>query len=820
MVDARPRTWSLLAAVAIAIGTGFALGWPQQAAAHAVLERSIPVQNQKLPAALPPALVETWYSEPLERSFTKVKVLDTLGSEVQSGETLFSDDAFYAAVALPPELPPGVYTVSYQNVSTVDGHVWGGTFGFIVLNADGSVPQGAIRQGGGPGQQGFLPGVGDSTLRWFEMLAAVAMAGAAGFYLLVLRPSAEFLSDEEKESVQSGAMALAADIVVMAVPVLALASFGQVLLLADRLGGAGAIDNILFDTRTGQLWLARIGVSIALGLLFVPALRSEQFRSSSHASIVVVMALLGSLGLLMTYSLASHAGAGGGAFWGVGADFVHFVATAAWLGALLQLPLVFWWTKGRLDSRKRLLYMANVLDRFAWLAVISVALLIGTGVFNGFVQLPNFHSLYDTTYGRVLIVKLALILPLLGIGGINAIFLSPALSDAIDALYEEEAEGQLSANESLRVEARLHRLQATLPRTALLELVIGVAVLVSVAILTQTTTAIGEVRQDAGKPSGQYETSVDAGDLKVNLKIQPFGVGLGTFTVGLASTSGQLGDVLGVQLRAFFDDPNKPPTAGISGTFQDLQATSDPAAWSADAALLTQPGDWRLQARVRIRGQDDVVGNLSVPEVGGALARLGQPKSLFDLPFTYVDWNIVAGGAMIVLGFGTFLIWRNRPSVWQQSTSGSVFAASGFAFIAGVVLLFGVHAHQRVGADIRNPVRPDTASITKGQQIFQNNCQVCHGATGEGDGPGAASLNVKPPRYVDHVPYHGDGTLFLWISEGIPLNSDVKNMPGWKSSLSVEDRWNVVNFLRATFGSGQFKPVLPSDLAGTPAPGG
>jgi hypothetical protein len=41
---------------------------------------------------------------------------------------------------------------------------------------------------------------------------------------------------------------------------------------------------------------------------------------------------------------------------------------------------VFWWTKSKLDDEKRLLYLANVLDRFAWLAVISVTLLIGTGV--------------------------------------------------------------------------------------------------------------------------------------------------------------------------------------------------------------------------------------------------------------------------------------------------------------------------------------------------------------------------------------------------------------------------------------------------------
>jgi mono/diheme cytochrome c family protein len=234
--------------------------------------------------------------------------------------------------------------------------------------------------------------------------------------------------------------------------------------------------------------------------------------------------------------------------------------------------------------------------------------------------------------------------------------------------------------------------------------------------------------------------------------------------------------------------------------------------------LLTQPGDWRLEARARIRGEDDVTARFSVPRVGAELLELNRPKTLFDLPFTFVDWNIVAGGAMVVLGVGTFLIWRKRPPAWQPGTASSVFAASGFAIIAGIVLLFGVHAQAEDTDSPANPIPPTTASILAGQAIFQNNCQVCHGATGEGDGPGAGSLNV--PRYVEHIPYHGDGNLFIWISEGMPLDSDVKTMPPWKDKLSEEDRWNVINFLRATFGSGQFEPVLPSDLAGTPAPGG
>lgn len=33
--------------------------------------------------------------------------------------------------------------------------------------------------------------------------------------------------------------------------------------------------------------------------------------------------------------------------------------------------------------------------------------------------------------------------------------------------------------------------------------------------------------------------------------------------------------------------------------------------------------------------------------------------------------------------------------------------------------------------------------------LYQERCSACHGATGKGDGPGAAALNPKPRNYTD-----------------------------------------------------------------------
>jgi putative copper resistance protein D len=91
----------------------------------------------------------------------------------------------------------------------------------------------------------------------------------------------------------------------------------------------------------------------------------------------------------------------------------------------------------------------------------------------------------------------------------------------------------------------------------------------------------------------------------------------------------------------------------------------------------------------------------------------------------------------------------------------------------------------------------------------------CHGPTGEGDGPSAASLPIGVPPYSIHVPAHNDYTLFYWITSGIERDG-VLNMPAWGDVLTEDERWTLVTFLRQTWGSGNFRLVLPEDN-GTPS---
>ncbi|RPI05209.1 MAG: cytochrome c, partial [Zetaproteobacteria bacterium] len=86
-------------------------------------------------------------------------------------------------------------------------------------------------------------------------------------------------------------------------------------------------------------------------------------------------------------------------------------------------------------------------------------------------------------------------------------------------------------------------------------------------------------------------------------------------------------------------------------------------------------------------------------------------------------------------------------------------------------------------------------ALKLGQALFQENCVICHGKTGKGDGEAAAAMKPPPRSLADKaVQAQTDGELFWKISEGREA------MPGWKS-ISEKERWSLVHFIRTLAGT-------------------
>ena len=130
-----------------------------------------------------------------------------------------------------------------------------------------------------------------------------------------------------------------------------------------------------------------------------------------------------------------------------------------------------------------------------------------------------------------------------------------------------------------------------------------------------------------------------------------------------------------------------------------------------------------------------------------------------------------------------------------------------------------------------NPLRMTPENLSNGHMLYNENCAVCHGQTGKGDGEGAADLKPAPSRLTDmydrpmrgmghagpgsHL-MHGvihhhpgmthaeamgglnlDAYIFWTTSEGGgPMGS---SMPAFKDILSEKERWQILLYIANGF---------------------
>ena len=133
-------------------------------------------------------------------------------------------------------------------------------------------------------------------------------------------------------------------------------------------------------------------------------------------------------GLLLSLSLTSHGAATleirAAA---VCADFLHLLAAAGWGGGLLHLALSLSQGLWAAPPEVRRTALAALVPRFSLLASGCVSIVLLTGAYNAWAQVLVLPAL-STPYGRTLLVKLALVLPLLGLGALNLLWVRPRLA--------------------------------------------------------------------------------------------------------------------------------------------------------------------------------------------------------------------------------------------------------------------------------------------------------------------------------------------------------------------------------------------------------
>ena len=742
-----------------------ALLWlsPGSASAHALLVQSDPPINARLLDA--PTFVRGTFSESLDNRLSSLQVLDGAGENVDSGETTFGPEPAVMRTDIPEQLPPGFYTVIWETLSSVDGHVIKGSFPFTVLNEDGSDPPG--QPFAAAGFSGGSPRFDNVIGKWLSIVGAVLIVGSAAFVLWVSYPASNESSDEWRRRVREASRRHFGWVALPAVGILVLAGAVELLAQVRQIGGFEFVDDVLRNT-WGQRWIQRqlvlLAIAVSLGLTTWLA-RSGRDRLADAA---LWVALAGGLGYLILISMVAHGGAVQGSFWAVAADFGHLVASAVWIGMLVQLALFLVWSRKAPDDHRPLL-QASHLQRFSAFAATSVILLTATGLVSAFTQISLFESVYNTSYGRVLLIKLSLMAILLAIAGANAFFLRPQVID------EESRSEALQRRLSIMVRA---------------EIALALGVLVIAAVLIQYPTPRFEVAAQenvdtAAKAVVGYEDTQSAGDVAINLAVSPNAVGTNSFQIFVFQTGGgEIGEVLQVKLRFRPPDPELGPSEIIADVVDPVIGQ-----YKAVGAFFTQPGDWEVDVDLRRREVDDVRAVFGVPVAGSAFETGGR----FDLPLSTGSWATVAG-VNVLLAALLMAVWGAQWPRLPEAAPRVLRIGSGMTLVIGAAV-FVVSVLPSAGETTGNPITATATSIGIGRGLFEANCTQCHGIDGRGDGPLADTLPVRPADFRQHIPVHADEFFFIIMTNGLG-----SVMPGFGEQLTEDERWHLLNFLQSEFG--------------------
>ncbi|HYY33681.1 MAG TPA: copper resistance protein CopC [Gaiellaceae bacterium] len=362
---------------------------------HATVTDAHPGYRERLAAS--PASVVIRFDQEVTAFPDSIVVRDSKGRIV-------SDDSAGGAdsrVILAPlhELPRGVYTVRWHALSS-DGHTVSGlyTFGVGVAAPPPTEAYGAS----GPTRT-------EDVVRWLYFLSLSLVVGGLAFPLLVLRGMPAAVTKRLYKLIGLGVVA-ALEIGIVAFILRAEDALQlpfEKLLYAD-------LSPIAAGTRLGAAFTA-----MTMGFVLVSVF--VYFAWLLDRVVLLWPALLLALGFASGLSLSGHQAADAGSSWATElADWLHLSAALVWVGGLIVLAVCVWPLARELRR--------DAFLRFSRVATVSVAALLGAGIYLSVVRLPALSDLWTAGYGRVLLVKIGLVSVALLWGAFHNRIAAPALA--------------------------------------------------------------------------------------------------------------------------------------------------------------------------------------------------------------------------------------------------------------------------------------------------------------------------------------------------------------------------------------------------------
>ena len=527
----------------------FFLGFPL-ASAHPFLLDSEPGQGQNAPAGT--TQIITNYSEAVEIGFSELRVYDANGNQVDNKDTAYNGGETSLIVTTPP-LEDGVYTITSKVLSKIDGHLVQAAivFGVGDVKIDSSllekqensettfIPESIARFPGLVGQTIVLGGVIVSITIWSSQQTR---------FREVFADINEQFKIKFSKIIGIGVIATFASNFIM----LGVQTWRLETSPLDVIG-----------TTFGTTWLIRMIITIIIiGLWFWMEKKNEITIKGQ------IPLLIASLILIATTTMMGHgASTELEAPWIL--DYSHNLLSSIWIGGVIFFAFVALPTITKTENSIKEKITLSLIPRFSGLFIIAIGILIITGPTLLWFLDDNVASLTDSTYGKLILIKIAIAAAMIGFGGMYQIKFLKNMNDL------EKLNISRKISKPLKFEAGL-----------------GIALLAVVALLVNSSLPAGEIQSaDAIQGTFGYESVLFSENAKFDVKVLPAGIGSNTISVIVTSYDDKpLADISGLKVKVSNPQKNiSPIEAEVTENIQDSVTK-----YSADATF-GFAGNWQIE---------------------------------------------------------------------------------------------------------------------------------------------------------------------------------------------------------------------------------
>ena len=485
------------------------IGFPL-AYGHPFLLDSEPAQGQN--AAVGTTQIVTHYSEAVEIDFSELKIFDSDGNQVDKRDTAYYNAESSLVITTQP-LEDGVYTIASKVLSKVDGHLVHAAiiFGVGDVQIDASLLESQEQS-----ETTFIP---ESIARFPGLVGQTVVLGGV-IASIVIWSTGQTRFKEQIALIESSFKAKFSKVIGFGVIAVFASNF---IMLAVQTWRLEVSPFDVIETTFGSTWLTRMILTIILIGIWFWIERKNQISFKTQLPMLVF-----ALALIATTTMMGH-GASTEMAPPIILDYVHNLLSSIWIGGVIFLGFVILPSITKLDANVRDKITISLIPRFSGMIIISLGILIITGPMLLWFLDSNVSSLTESTYGKLIMLKIAIASAMIAFGGFYQI------------RFTQQAKKDLKSTAIFKKLKKPLRFEAGL----------GIALLAVVALLVNSSLPAGEVQSvSAEQGISGYEASLFSENARFDVTVLPVGIGPNQINVIVLGLDDQpLADISTVKIK-------------------------------------------------------------------------------------------------------------------------------------------------------------------------------------------------------------------------------------------------------------------------------